>query len=114
MTDGVEDVDALLDERLERGTSVDRYVVLYELGSGGMGIVYAAYDPQLDRKVALKLLHANSRSDRARTRLLREAKAIARISHPNVVTVHDVGTYEGRVFVAMEYLSLIHISEPTR
>lgn len=104
MTDGVEDVDALLDERLERGTSVDRYVVLYELGSGGMGIVYAAYDPQLDRKVALKLLHANSRSDRARTRLLREAKAIARISHPNVVTVHDVGTYEGRVFVAMEYV----------
>lgn len=104
MTDGVEDVDAVLDERLERGTSVDRYVVLYELGSGGMGIVYAAYDPQLDRKVALKLLRANSRSDRARTRLLREAKAIARITHPNVVTVHDVGTYEGRVFVAMEYV----------
>jgi len=104
MTDGVEDEDALADERLERGTSVDRYVVLYELGSGGMGIVYAAYDPQLDRKVALKLLHANSRSNRARARLLREAKAIARITHPNVVTVHDVGTYEGRVFVAMEYV----------
>lgn len=104
MTDGVEDEDALLDERLERGTSVDRYVVLYELGSGGMGVVYAAYDPQLDRKVALKLLHAHSRSDRARTRLLREAKAIASITHPNVVTVHDVGTYEGRVFVAMEYV----------
>jgi tetratricopeptide (TPR) repeat protein/predicted Ser/Thr protein kinase len=104
MTDGVEDEDALLDERLERGTSVDRYVVLYELGSGGMGVVYAAYDPQLDRKVALKLLQARSRSDRARTRLLREAKAIARITHPNVVTVHDVGTYEGRVFVAMEYI----------
>ncbi|MGH1345046.1 MAG: protein kinase domain-containing protein [Nannocystales bacterium] len=104
MTDGVEDEDALQGERLERGTSVDRYVVLYELGSGGMGIVYAAYDPQLDRKVALKLLHANSRSDRARTRLLREAQAIARITHPNVVTVHDVGTYEGRVFVAMEYV----------
>ncbi len=104
MTDGVEDDDAPIEERLERGTSVDRYVVLYELGSGGMGVVYAAYDPQLDRKVALKLLHANSRSDRARTRLLREAKAIARISHPYVVTVHDVGTYEGRVFVAMEYV----------
>ena len=104
MTDGVEDEDAVLDERLERGTSVDRYVVLYELGSGGMGVVYAAYDPQLDRKVALKLLQARSRSDRARTRLLREAKAIARITHPNVVTVHDVGTYEGRVFVAMEYI----------
>ena len=104
MTDGVDDDDAAVDERLQRGTSVDRYVVLYELGTGGMGIVYAAYDPQLDRKVALKLLHAHSRSDRARTRLLREAKAIARITHPNVVTVHDVGTFEGRVFVAMEYV----------
>ncbi len=103
MTDGVED-EAPVEERLERGTSVDRYVVLYELGSGGMGVVYAAYDPQLDRKVGLKLLHANSRSERARTRLLREAKAIARITHPNVVTVHDVGTFEGRVFVAMEYV----------
>ncbi len=103
MTDGVED-EAPAPERLERGTSVDRYVVLYELGSGGMGVVYAAYDPQLDRKVGLKLLHANSRSERARTRLLREAKAIARITHPNVVTVHDVGTFEGRVFVAMEYV----------
>ena len=104
MTDGVEDEDAAVDERLARGTSVDRYVVLYELGTGGMGVVYAAYDPQLDRKVALKLLHAHSRSSRARTRLLREAKAIARITHLNVVTVHDVGTFEGRVFVAMEYI----------
>lgn len=103
MTDGRKSKDEG-EARLERGTSIDRYVVLYELGEGGMGVVYSAYDPELDRKVALKLLHANSRSERARARLLREAKAIARISHPNVVTVHDVGTYEGRVFVAMEYV----------
>ncbi len=90
--------------RLERGRTVQRYVVLYELGSGGMGVVYAAYDPELDRKIALKLLHADSTSTRGRTRLLREAKAIAKLSHPNVVTVHDVGTFEGRVFVAMEYV----------
>src|SRR5688500_15524563 len=69
-----------------------------------MGVVYAAYDPELDRKIALKLLHADSTSSRGRTRLLREAKAIAKLSHPNVVTVHDVGTFEGRVFVAMEYV----------
>ncbi|MBK6920116.1 MAG: serine/threonine protein kinase [Deltaproteobacteria bacterium] len=89
---------------LERGRTIGRYVVLYELGSGGMGVVYAAYDPELDRKVALKLLHADSTSTRGRQRLMREAKAIAKLSHPNVVTVHDVGTYEGRVFVAMEYV----------
>ncbi len=87
-----------------RGSTIGRYVVLYELGSGGMGVVYAAYDPELDRKVALKLLHADSKSSRGRRRLLREAKAIAKLNHPNVVTVHDVGTFEGRVFVAMEWI----------
>jgi tetratricopeptide (TPR) repeat protein/predicted Ser/Thr protein kinase len=90
--------------KLQRGTAVDRYVVLYELGVGGMGVVYAAYDPELDRKVALKLLHSGVRSKRARNRLMREAKAIARLTHPNVVTVHDVGTWDGRIFVAMEYV----------
>jgi eukaryotic-like serine/threonine-protein kinase len=89
--------------RLQRGETVHRYVVLYELGAGGMGVVYAAYDPELDRKVALKLLHADA-SSRGRTRLLREAKAIASLTHPNIVTVHDVGTYQGRVFVAMEFV----------
>ncbi len=104
MTDDIETIEDEAQNRLERGTAVERYVVLYELGTGGMGVVYAAYDPELDRKVALKLLHAHSRSERARSRLLREAKSIARLTHPNVVTVHDVGTYEGRVFVAMEYV----------
>jgi tetratricopeptide (TPR) repeat protein/predicted Ser/Thr protein kinase len=104
MTDGSPDREHEDASKLERGTAVDRYVVLYELGMGGMGVVYAAYDPELDRKVALKLLHAGVRSKRARNRLMREAKAIARLTHPNVVTVHDVGTYEGRIFVAMEYV----------
>jgi len=102
MTDGVEHE---LDEpavRLDRGAMVERYVVLHELGAGGMGVVYAAYDPELDRKVALKLLHARRGSVRARARLLREARSIAKIRHPNVVTVYDVGTYEDRIFVAME------------
>jgi tetratricopeptide (TPR) repeat protein len=90
--------------RIAQGTAIDRYVVLYELGSGGMGVVYAAYDPELDRKLALKLLHPKSGSSTAPQRLLREAKAIAQLKHPNVITVHDVGTFEGRVYVAMEFI----------
>jgi len=93
---------------LTRGASVGRYVVLDLVGRGGMGDVYAAYDPELDRKVALKLLHqagvlTESLSHR-QGRLLREAKAIARLSDPNVVVVHDAGTFGGRVFVAMEFV----------
>lgn len=84
-----------------------RYVLLEELGSGGMGIVYAALDPDLNRKVALKLLrgdrHAAGRPEDSK-RLLREAKAMARLHHPNVVTVHDVGQIDDRIFVAMEFV----------
>jgi tetratricopeptide (TPR) repeat protein len=91
---------------LRRGTLVGRYTVLSLIGRGGMGEVYAAYDPQLDRKVAVKVLHgaAAAGGARAEARLLREAQAIAKLSHPNVITVHDVGTVEDRVFVAMEYI----------
>jgi eukaryotic-like serine/threonine-protein kinase len=88
---------------LERGAMLGRYIVLETLGRGGMGIVYAAYDPELDRKVALKLLLPGyDRGASARARLLREAQAIARLSHPNVVAVHDVGTVGEQVFIAME------------
>src|SRR3954468_21771374 len=88
---------------LERGQAIGRFVVLAPVGRGGMGEVFAAYDPELDRKVALKLLHAEGESSGAhgRGRLLREAKAIARLSHPNVVGVYDAGTFDERVFVAM-------------
>ena len=98
---------------LAPGATVGRYVILNLVGRGGMGEVYAAYDPQLDRKVALKLLHETAaRAAAARTareRLLREAKAIARLSHPNVVVVHDAGAIEDplhgdRVFLAMEFI----------
>jgi tetratricopeptide (TPR) repeat protein len=95
---------------LPRGSAVDRYVILDPLGHGGMGAVYSAYDPELDRRVALKLLHAPSQAEAPqakeaewRARLMREAQAMARLSHPNVVTVYDVGvTDAGRVFLAME------------
>ncbi|MCB9751523.1 MAG: tetratricopeptide repeat protein [Myxococcales bacterium] len=90
---------------VERGALVGRYVTIDELGVGGMGVVWAAYDPELDRKVALKLLHASVASGiDGPARLLREARALARLSHPNVVAVHDVGTIGDRVWLAMEYV----------
>jgi tetratricopeptide (TPR) repeat protein len=91
---------------LEPGTSVGRYTLLSFVGNGAMGEVYAAYDPKLDRRVALKLLRARGTGDdeRAEARLLREAQSIACLSHPNVITVHDVGALGPRVFIAMEYV----------
>jgi tetratricopeptide (TPR) repeat protein len=86
-----------------------RYFVLDLLGRGGMGAVYSAYDPELDRKVAIKLILAradpsDSSTSADQQRLLREAQAIAQLSHPNVLTVYDVGTHRGRVFVTMEFV----------
>jgi len=85
--------------RPDRPLTFGRYVLLERLGAGGGGIVHAAYDPELDRKVAIKLVHSapSSEPDRseARQRLLREAQAIARLSHPNVLAVYDVGTFGG-------------------
>jgi tetratricopeptide (TPR) repeat protein/predicted Ser/Thr protein kinase len=91
------------------GTSNDpvkigRFTVLSKLGAGGMGVVYAAYDEQLDRKVAIKLLRARDVTERQRARLVREAQALARLSHPNVIQVYEVGTYREQVFVAMEFV----------
>lgn len=82
-----------------------RFVLLRHLGTGGMGSVFAAYDEQLDRKVALKLLNqfATTQGEQ-RLRVLREAQAMARVSHPNVVHVYDVGEICGRIFIAMEFI----------
>ena len=84
------------------GQMLGRYVVLSELGRGGMSVVYTAYDPQLDRRVALKVVRGAQLSDAHRARLHREAQALARLSHPAVVTVFDVGDLEDDTFVAME------------
>lgn len=89
---------------LAKGASLGRYVVLGLLGRGGMGEVYAAYDPELDRKIAVKLLRGRTGGADGGTRLLREAQAIARLSHPNVVVVYDVGTFQESVFIAMEFV----------
>ncbi len=81
-----------------RGALIGRYVVLFEIGSGGMGVVFAAYDPELDRKVALKLLKLRGGDPRdARTRFQREAQALAKLDHANVVRVYDVGVHSERV-----------------
>jgi len=84
---------------------VGRYEITRPIGSGGMGTVYEARDPQLERKVAIKLLNWTRGSAAESKRLAREAKALARLSHPNVVQVYDSGTYDDQVFVTME---LIH------
>lgn len=84
-----------------------RYVLLARLGAGGMGVVYAAYDPELDRRVAVKVL----RRARAGQQLREEARAIARLAHPNVIAVHDVGEADGEVFVAMEHVEGVTVRE---
>jgi tetratricopeptide (TPR) repeat protein len=89
-----------------RGSVLGRYLVLELLGAGGLGRVFSAYDPELDRRVAVKLLEprAGGAADAAdlRARLVREAQALAKVRHPNVVAVHDVGVVGEHVFVAME------------
>ena len=84
---------------------IGRYDVIGRIGSGGMGVIYSAYDRALGRKVAVKLLNPRgAKSEHARARLLREAKALARLSHPNIVHVYEVGTHDDGVFVAMEFV----------
>ncbi|MBV1859806.1 MAG: protein kinase, partial [Nannocystaceae bacterium] len=90
----------------QRPTRIGRYVVIKRIGAGGMGVVYAAYDDKLARKVAVKLLRPRYGPvpRTARQRLLREAQAIARLSHRSVIQVYEVGTHDDEVFVAMEYV----------
>ena len=91
--------------RLTPGTKVDRYQVLGAIGRGGMGEVYAAYHPDLDRRIALKVVYAGGADAAERwVRLLREARVVARLSHPNVVNVYDAGTLDEGIFIAMEFV----------
>jgi serine/threonine protein kinase len=88
-----------------RGSAVGRYLLLAPLGAGAMGVVFAAYDPELDRKIALKLLKPGGTAlARSRGRLQREAQALAKLGHPNVVAVYDVGVHDEQVFIAMEFV----------
>ncbi len=104
----VERIESSLRQRLFGEASapkLGRFTLLEPLGRGGMGSVYAAYDPQLDRKVAIKVVRPDRATERSREELHQEAKTLARVSHPNVVTVFEVGeAASGDLFIAMEFL----------
>jgi serine/threonine protein kinase len=85
---------------------VGRYVLLRKLGEGAMGVVYAAYDQELDRKVAVKIIHPERQQDaELRARTIREAQALARVNAPNVIHVYQVGEVDGQLFIAMEFVN---------
>ncbi|HEY0136943.1 MAG TPA: protein kinase, partial [Nannocystis sp.] len=83
---------------------IHRFAVLRQLGAGGMGVVYAGYDEELERRVAIKVVREDMVASQGRSRMLREAQAMAKVSHPNVVQVYEVGEFAGQVFVAMEFV----------
>ena len=85
---------------------IGRYLVLRMLGQGGMGVVYAGYDEELDRKVAIKLLHPAQQGDsQLRARIMREAQSLARVSAPNVVHVYEVGEFASQLYIVMEFVN---------
>src|SRR5688572_8285325 len=90
--------------RVAPGMLIGRYVVIERVGAGGMGVVYSAFDPELERKLALKFLNENDAEASTRARFQREAQALAQLVHPNVVGVHDIGVWESQVFIAMDFV----------
>jgi eukaryotic-like serine/threonine-protein kinase len=89
-----------------------RYETSRELGRGSMGVVYEAHDPQIDRTLALKVLRQDRHaSDAFVKRFLKEAKAIGRLSHPNIVTVYDAGEDQGTIYIAMEFLEGVPLNQ---
>jgi WD40 repeat protein len=93
------------------GVQIGRFLILRKLGEGGMGCVYAAYDPELDRNVALKLIRAEHAGAESIVRFSREAKALAQLSHPNVVQIHDIGLHELGMYIAMEHVAGLTLHE---
>lgn len=88
---------------LRNPETVGRYQIVSLIGHGGMGTVYRASDPHLDRIVAIKILRDGMRSE-LRQRFMREARSVGRLSHPNIVIVHDYGEHEGAPYLVMEFV----------
>ena len=100
---GKEQIAAALFNRPAPRTTVGRYEIQRKLGHGAMGVVLVGFDAQLDRTVALKLVRRDVLDDEGvATRVMREAQALGRLAHPNVVVVHEVGEHAGQLFIAME------------
>ena len=88
---------------LAPGTRLGPYAIVFQLGSGGMGVVYLAHDPRLDRHVAIKLLPPDlTRDETAKQRFLQEAKAASALDHPNICTIHEINeTPDGQLYLVM-------------
>src|SRR5262247_2390329 len=90
---------------LARGARLGKYEIVASLGSGGMGDVYRALDPRLEREVAIKVIRSLASNAEAQARLWREARAAASVSHPGVCQIYDVGESEEQLFIVMELLT---------
>ncbi|MBV8384722.1 MAG: serine/threonine protein kinase, partial [Planctomycetaceae bacterium] len=101
-------------ETWSKGTlgTLGRFQLRERLGGGGFGEVFLAYDPRLDRDVALKMLKLANPDDRVVQRFFREARAAARLDHPNIVTVHDAGYDDGRCWIAYQYVAGRALTRP--
>ncbi|MEZ4452992.1 MAG: protein kinase [Nannocystaceae bacterium] len=104
--EGLSGGDGLLPRR------IGRFAILRRLGAGGMGTVYAGFDEELVRRVAIKVLHlVDGHSEGGRAMLRAEAQAMARLSHPNVVQIYELGVHQGQIFLVMEYVEGVTLSE---
>ena len=101
-TTGADQLTDGLSRRPSSAAKLGRYILIEPLGEGGMGVVYVAYDPELHREVAIKLRRGDRAGRVSEARFQREAQAMARLNHPNVVAIHDVGVFDADLFVAME------------
>lgn len=92
---------------------VGRFIITGLVGRGGMGVVFCAHDPRLDRRVAIKLLD-DAFDDDAERRVIREARSLAKVTHPNVVSIYEAGSLEGRPFIAMEFVNGVSLATWSR